>query len=152
MLPVDVQTPGTTDNGVVAVSDPIVAEIVAEPTDAALASPVDGPMVATDGVSEVQLAAEVTFCVLPSAKVPVAISCWLDPRAMVAGLGVIAIDTTVTTDNGAVAVIDPIVAEIVAEPAETPVASPVDGPMLATEGVSEVQLAAVVTFCVVPSE
>jgi hypothetical protein len=67
-------------------------------------------------------------------------------------LGVIAIDTNATTDNGVVAVIDPIVAEIVAEPADTPVASPVDGPMVAADGVSEVQLAAVVTFCVVPSE
>ena len=57
-----------------------------------------------------------------------------------------------TTDNGAVAVSDPSVAEIVALPTDTPVASPVDGPMVATAGVSEVQLAAAVTFCVVPSE
>jgi hypothetical protein len=49
-------------------------------------------------------------------------------------------------------VIGPIVAEIVAEPTDTPVASPVDGPMVATDGVSEVQGGAVVTFCVVPSE
>lgn len=64
-----------TVNGALAPTDPMVAEIVAEPTERPVASPVDGPTVATDGVSEVQLAAVVTFCVVPSEYVPVAVSC-----------------------------------------------------------------------------
>jgi hypothetical protein len=66
MLPVGIQTSTVTDNGVAPVIDPIVAEIVAEPTDTPVASPVDEPTVATDGVSEVQLATVVTSWVLPS--------------------------------------------------------------------------------------
>jgi hypothetical protein len=65
---------------------------------------------------------------------------------------VITIEANAGTDNGAVPVTDPIAAEIVAEPADTPVTSPVDGPTVATDGVSEAQLATAVTFCVLPSE
>ena len=64
-----------TDNGAVPVIDPTVAEIVAVPIDTPVARPVAGPIVATDGVSEVQLAAVVTLCVLPSEYVPVLVSC-----------------------------------------------------------------------------
>ena len=48
------------------VTDPTIAVIVVEPTDAQLASPVVGPTVATAGVLDVQVAWFVTLFVVPS--------------------------------------------------------------------------------------
>ena len=58
----------------------------------------------------------------------------------------------VMTESGTFPVTDPIVAEMLADPPNIPVESPVVGPTVATVGVSELQAAAVVTFCVLPSE
>ena len=48
---------------------------MAEPMATPVKSPVVGPTVATLGVSEFQVAAVVTSCVLPSENDPVALSC-----------------------------------------------------------------------------
>jgi hypothetical protein len=61
-------------------------------------------------------------------------------------------DCSAGTDNEALAVVEPIVAEIVVVPADTPATSPVEGPTVATDGVLEVQWARVVTSCMLPSE
>jgi len=60
--------------------------------------------------------------------------------------------TLATTDSDAVAVTDPMVAEIVVGPSDTPVVSPVVGSTVATDCVPDVHLAVVVTFALVASE
>jgi hypothetical protein len=68
----------------------------------------------------------VRFCVLPSVKVPVAVSCWLVPAARLGLAGVIAREfrAALVTVMVEVEVEPPSVAVIVAEPAETPCTSP----------------------------
>ena len=63
-----------TDSGVLAGSGPIVAEIVVEPSDTPVISPVVGPTVATDGVLDAHTAMVVTLAVVASEYVPVATS------------------------------------------------------------------------------
>jgi hypothetical protein len=48
------------------------------------------PMVAIEVVSELHCTVSVTFCVLPSVKVPVAVNCMLVPRGMAGIAGVMA--------------------------------------------------------------
>jgi hypothetical protein len=64
----------------VAVTEPLVPVIVASPGVRALTKPV-ALTFATAGADEVQLNDDDTFCVLPSLKVAVAVSCWFVPAA-----------------------------------------------------------------------
>jgi hypothetical protein len=75
----------TTDAGVTlmlrfAETEPLVPMIVASPAVRALTRPL-ALTFATAGADEVQFSEEVTFCVLPSLKAAVAVSCWLVPAA-----------------------------------------------------------------------
>ena len=81
------------------------------------------------------------------------------PATTVAGFGATVMVCSVGAGGGAVTVSDdvPLVPDNVAvmvtgPPAATPLAMPVLLTMVATEGVLELQAAAVVTFCVDPSE
>jgi hypothetical protein len=143
-----------TDNGTLPEIDPMVAEIVAEPSAAPVRSPVVGPIVATAGVSEVQVATVVTFWVLPSEKVPAAISCWVTPTPTVAGSGVIAIDSTTAgvTVNVVLPDTDPDVAVTTLEPIATALASPEAALMVALAGVPDVQATVLVRSAVLVSE
>ena len=120
----------------------------AEPVLADVASPCDPAAlltVATPGVSELQVALEVTSCVEWSENVPVAVNCSVVPLAMLGLDGVTAIDTT--TADVTVSFVDPEVefrlALMFAEPVPTEVARPCDPAALltvATPGVSELQV------------
>ena len=81
-------------------------------------------------------------------------NCWVAPTAKLTGLGEIAIDAMVLavaiTVSFAVPLVPSSEAVMVDEPAATPVATPA-GVIFATDGVDEVQLAAVVTFAIEPS-
>jgi hypothetical protein len=134
----------------VAVIDPELAAMVALPTPV----PVAIPVLATVAVlfeEELQLTPLVTFCVLPSLYVPVAVNCWLVPFAIDALDG--AIDREVST--GAVTVIVaelpivPDLAVIVAVPWAKLVANPL-ALTVAMEVADEVQAATPVRFCVLP--
>lgn len=109
--------------------------------------------VATDGVEEVQVTADVRSNCWPSLNVPVAVS-WV---SMVAGsfrpCGVILIETRFdpsTTTDAAGAVTVPIFAMIDAVPADCPVTTP-EIPTVATLVSDEDQVAYTFTFCVLPS-
>ncbi len=162
ILPVGTQAFVTTDTDAVALTDPMAADMLAEPSDTPDTRPVVGPTVAMDGVPEVQLAAVVTFCMLPSEKVPVAVS-WVvvgtTPMTSVAGLGVIFIDSTIADVTVSVVLpdTDPEVAVISVEPGANAIASPSTFIfpkllMVALNGVPEVQLTLVVRSAVLVSE
>lgn len=90
----------TTDTSVAAVTvtvvkpliDPEVAVMVAEPTFAAVATPLE-PMLTELLADEFQVTLLVRFCVLPSLYVPVAVNCCVVPLAREGFAGVTAIDT-----------------------------------------------------------
>jgi hypothetical protein len=90
--------------------------------------------------------------VLPSLYVPVALSCFVVPKAKDGSGGVIAIETNTgcATLRSAEAVIDPETAVMVALPMASAVANPVLV-TLATSGEEEFQLMELVRFCVLPS-
>ena len=86
-----------------------------------------------------------------------AVNCWAVPLVMLGLVGVIAMDTSVA--GVTTRVVDPDkltdVAVIVVEPAATGVANPFDPAalfMVATPVLEELQVTAVVRFCVVLSE
>jgi hypothetical protein len=66
ILPVTNQALVTTERGTVPVTDPMAAEIWAEPSATLVTKPVVGPTVAMDNESEVQLATLVAVCMVPS--------------------------------------------------------------------------------------
>ena len=114
-------------------------------------------MMAVDATDELQVTTEVTFCVLPSLNVPVAVNCCVAPRRMDGVCGLIAMDASVTgfTVSVADALTDPEVMLIVVVPDAIVVAKPaVRGVLLmvATLAAVELQCALWVKFCVVPSE
>ncbi len=82
----------TIESGIVAATDPIAAEIVVGPSDMPAVNPEVGSTVATDGVPDVHVARVVTFPVVASEYVPVAVNCRTSPIPENPGLGVIAID------------------------------------------------------------
>jgi hypothetical protein len=110
-----------------------VALIVLVPTPTELASPYEPAallIVATVGDDEDQVTADVRFCVELSEKVPVAVSCWVNPLAMLAVAGVTLIETSVaevtvsvvlpdTPMKTAVTVVVPGIAPVI-RPAELP--------------------------------
>jgi hypothetical protein len=130
------------------------AVMVEVPGDTALASPLadESPMVATRGADEVQVTEAVKFCIVPSANVPIA------ANGVVTGAGtgapkgemlrdISGDDSTVTLS---LLLTDPTWAVMVAVPPDCPVAIPV-GLTVAIVLSEELQVATLVTFCVVPS-
>jgi hypothetical protein len=77
-----------------AVISPNAAEIVVVPTVTAEAFP-PKKMVATEFKVELHITDDVRSRVLLSEKVPVAVNCWVVPKAMTGLAGVIAMDTSV---------------------------------------------------------
>ena len=106
-----------------------VALMVAVPTDTLVARPLLFT-VATEGVSDAQVAFPVRFFVVPSEKVPVAVNCWVVPNAIEGSAGVTAMDSStavVTVSDvfpGGTNGFEVEVAEIVTVPGATPVACP----------------------------
>jgi len=139
---------------------PDVAVIVVEPAATGVARPFEPAAlltVATEVDDELQVTVVVRFCVEPSEYVPVAVNCCVLPMAMLGLVGVIATETSVA--GFTVSVVDPDrvpdVAVIVVEPAATGVASPIEPAVLlipAMDDDDELQVTAVVRFCVEPSE
>jgi hypothetical protein len=149
------ETRGTPDT--VSVVEPVTpleaAEIVVVPAPTPVARP-EAVMLATDGLDEAQVAVEVRTFVLPSLYVPVAVNCWVFPAAIDGFAGVTAMETSVTEVAVTVSVVEPTtppeVAVMLLVPAATAVARP-DVPMVATEDVTEAQLAVAVRSFVVLS-
>jgi len=113
-------------------------------------------IVATAGFEEDQLTDVVKFCVLPSVNVPVAVNCWLVPRAIAELVGVTAIVTS--TAGPTVSVVEPLivpkVAVMVDEPMATLCASPWLGTLLLMVALvveEELHVTWVVMFAVLPS-
>jgi hypothetical protein len=136
----------------VPVTVPELAVIVAAPAPTPLTAPPEAT-VATVEDEELQLTDVVRFCRLPSLKIPVAVSCWVMPKAMVEVEGLTAMEERVAevTVNGAVPVTEPAVAAIIVWPEATLEAVPLE-PMAATAEREVAQLTDAVRFCVLPSE
>jgi hypothetical protein len=137
------------------VIDPQLAVIAVLPAVTPVARPVL-LIVAVDGVPEDHDTAAFRFSVLPSLKFPVALNCSPVPAAITGSAGVSVMDVrlavpTVSSVDPATA---PALALMFAGPGVTAVATPCDPLWLlivATAGVSELQSAVPVIFCVVPS-
>jgi hypothetical protein len=129
-----------------------VAPMLVIPAAAAVARP-DKLIAAVAGVPELHVALVVTFCVLPSLYVPVAVNCRVAPVTSVGFAGVTAIDCSVAAVTVSVAELlltDPDVALIVVLPTPAPVAKP-EALMVATVVADELHVAVLVRFCVLPS-
>ena len=140
LIAIETSAAAVTVRSVEPLTVPEVAVIVAVPIPALCARP--ALIVATEFASVAQVTVEVKSCVLPSVKVPVAVNCWLVPRAMEGLAGETAMEVSAAAEivNLVDPVIDPDVAVIVAEPSLFAVARPaVVGSllMLAIDGVSE---------------
>jgi len=121
-------------------------------------TPVSRPVLetlATVPIADAQLALEVTFWVVPSENVAVAVSCIVPPTGMVvAFIGAVTVIERITagvTTRVAVPVTVPTAARPVTVPAVTPVATPVM-PIVATAGIVVDQETPVVSAREVPSE
>ncbi len=108
-----------TVNCAVANWPPISAPMVVVPGAIPLASPVV-EIVAMVGVDETHVTESVTSCVVPSARVAVALNCDPVPCAMVTGFGVIATEVRLCTESTAVWETPPSFTSSVADPAATP--------------------------------
>jgi hypothetical protein len=102
--------------------------------------------IAVDAEDELQVASEVTSCVLPSLNVPVAVNCCVAPRTVVGACGLIAIETSVTGFTTSVAdpLTEPELTLIIVVPALRVLASPAViavSLIVATEAVAELQCA-----------
>ena len=149
-----------TDSVVDPDSEPDVAVIVVEPAATGVTSPIESAallIAATDVEDEPQVTVEVRFCVEPSEYVPVAVNCWVVPRAMLGLVGVIATETSVA--GFTVSVVDPDsepdVAVIVVEPVATGVTSPAEPVVLlmpAIDDADELHATSAVRSWVVLSE
>lgn len=134
-----------------------VAEMAVLPTATPVATPV-WVMVATAGDELIQVAAVVTFWVVPLEKLAVALNCWVVCGAMVAAVGLMVMPVTVAPGGVTAFTVSAAVPEVpfndavmVAAPALTPVATP---PLLmvATEVFEEVQATLLEMSSMVPSE
>jgi len=129
-----------------------VAPTLVLPAAAAVAKP-DELIVAVDGVPELHVALVVTFCVLPSLYVPVAVNCRVAPVTSVGFAGVIAIDCSVAAVPVRVAMFDVTllsVAVMFVEPTPVTVARP-PAAIVAAAVFEDVHVTCVVRFCVVLS-
>jgi hypothetical protein len=92
-----VRAGGVTVIVVVPVLPPKVAEMVAEPTLTAVASPLEPIvlLIVTLASFEAHVTDVVMSCVVLSENVPVAVNCWVPPRAIEGLAGVTEIETIV---------------------------------------------------------
>jgi hypothetical protein len=157
-------TEATVAGVTMSVADPVMplgsaTWTVLVPTPLEIASPLFGAVENTALPAVVlQESTDVRFCCDPSLYVPVAVNCCVNPFAIVALGGVIAIDTRTAdvTVSEAVAVTPDVgsTALTVVEPGATVEASPALPDALdtvATEGALELHVTVFVTFCVVES-
>ena len=125
---IDSRTAAVTLIVVLPLSDPELAVICADPVPTVDASPllVVLLMVAMVGALELHCTVLVKSCVLPSVKVPVALNCWVMPKATLGIAGVIAKETKAA--GVTFRVVEPLtvpeVAMTLALPTDTLVASP----------------------------
>ncbi len=139
---------------------PDAAVIVVAPVETEVASPLKPAVlliVATDADVELHVTDPVTFCVVLSEKVPVAVNCCVVPRVILGLVGVTEMDTSTAGVTANVVEPDmlPEMAVIVVEPIATDVALPLESAALlmpATVVDNELQATDVVKFCVVLSE
>jgi hypothetical protein len=131
--------------------------VMGPPTPTPFAIPVAAPTVATSVFDDIHVDCVVTSFVELSEKVPVAVNGCIPPTAILAVLGVTAIDFSVSpliTFSCAVPLTVPSVAVIVIEPSlrATPVAKPVAAPIVAIVVSEDVHVDCVVTSFVELSE
>jgi hypothetical protein len=107
---------------------PMVAEIVALPTAAPVASPPGSAIVATAVLDELHETRDGRSCLELSEKMPVALNCWVRPFATLGAAGVtwINVRTAPVTVRVVLPEMPPLIAEMVAEPTPTAVATPLD--------------------------
>jgi hypothetical protein len=106
---------------------PRVAVIVAEPAAVTVATPREPDallMVAIPLFDELKSASVVKSCTEPSANVPTAVNCWVEPTTTLGLAGVTAINTGPWTINADVPEMAPYEAVMVAEPIEREEAMP----------------------------
>jgi hypothetical protein len=155
LIAIDTSAAGFTANVTVPVIVPELIPIVVVPVPSVLASPAVPTVlliVATLAAVELQCPLCVRSWVVPSVNVPVAVNCCVVPSATVEVCGLIAIDTNAAavTVISVVPLIAPEVAVMFAVPMPTLCASPVLF-TVAVETVSDVHIAVLVRFCVLPS-
>ena len=102
---IDTMVAAVTVRSVDPLTAPDAAVIVALPMATVFANP--EATVAVDCVSDDQVAVEVRSCVLPSVNVPVAVNCWVVPRAMDGFAGETAIETSAAAVT--VSVVEPVI-------------------------------------------
>ena len=137
------------------VSDWNTAEIDVVPRFLAVAR----PLVLIEAIpvwEESQATTSVTFWVVPSEKLAVAVNCWASPKGIVKFIGLIEIEVADAelTETEAAAESDPEVTVIVVAPAASPKTKPWVGAELlivATAVLDEVQFTLPVRFCLLPS-
>lgn len=129
-----------------------VAEIVVWPTATPVTTP-DVLIVAAAVFDDAQVTEPVRFCVLPSAKVPIAVNCSVNPMPMEPAGALTAIDcrgAEVTASATALETTPLCVALTFVEPARTAVANPLVL-IVATAVLDELHATEFVKFCVLPS-
>ena len=110
-------------------TDPDFAETVVWPTAAVVMRPETPPSnEATEGTEENHVTIELTSLVEPSVNVPVAVNCWVVPRAMDELAGITAMDCSAAakTLKDAVPEIEPLAAVTVTEPVAFAEARPLE--------------------------
>lgn len=125
------------------------AEMLVEPTDFAAASPV-GPILTREEFAEDHDAEFVRSCVLPSLKVPVAVSCSVVPSMMDEFAGATAIETRMggKTISGSLSRIEAEAAVTVAEPTAWVVTNPVELMVAIPGGATDQVVESVMVFWV----
>jgi hypothetical protein len=155
LIAINTRAAGFTTSVALALAEPEAMPIVVVPVPAEVASPavpVVLLIVATPAAVELQCPLWVRSCTVPSVYVPVAVNCCVVPNEIVAVDGLMAIDTRVA----AVTVMTvelltvPDVAVMLAVPCPAPVATPALL-IVAVAGVSDVHVAVLVRFCMLPS-
>jgi hypothetical protein len=139
--------------GLVTLPDAAVMLVV--PAATPVARPLDPLIVAAAGFDDVHTTPVVNGAVVPLLYVPVAVYCCVTPAAMLAVVGVTAIDCSVAAVTVSVTpalVNPPDAAVMLVVPAATPVAVPVPVPVIVAAAVfDDVHTTPVVSVCVVPS-
>lgn len=146
----DTRVAAVTVSEAVPLTDPEVAVMVTEPVPVLVARP-DALIDATLTFDDDHVT-DVSCCVLPSLKKPVATNCWSVPRAIEGDAGVTEIETMLaaTTVSVAVSLKDPIVAVMVTVPGPAVVARPLLS-MPATVLSEELQVTPLERSCDEPS-
>jgi hypothetical protein len=137
------------------VNPPDAAVMLVVPAATPVARPLDPLIVAAAVFDDVHTTPVVNGAVVPLLYVPVAVYCCVTPAAMLAVVGVTAIDCSVAAVTVSVTpglVNPPDAAVMLVVPAATPVAVPVPVPVIvAAAGFDDVHTTPVVSVCVVPS-